>query len=585
VDANGYVTSVTRTSGVIYIAGDFTTVGGATHKRIAAISESTGAVVASWTPAVDNGVVYAFTILGDNIYLVGSFTSVNGGVTRNYAAAFNRWTGALQAWNPNLQSTGWDISTDGTGLFIGGQFTTVNGTPRPYAAKVDAINGTVASWSAGVNFDVYSILFYNNRLYIGGAFTMVNGTVVRRGIAAINASSGAVDASWDADLSSGGTVSVRSIRVRPTGTLLIAGDFSSANGATRYSVADVDKTTGLPGSFAPQADGAVFRTIETGGYVYLAGTFTTLGGGSYARSNLAAVDAYTGIVYAWNPAPTAWAVPFGDLATNTSRIYVGGGFATIGGQPQSGFAALIPALPTPATPNISPTNSPTVTVTTTASPTRTATPTVTMTATPTGTPTASATPTPTTIVFNGAASQTNTASFAFNNTGVSNTYLIVTIAGNGNCVACAPSVTYNGVGMTMETSSSGGTTEVTVFSLAAPASGSNTLAVTFGTTPTDYVVTVASFDNVSSVGTPTSNSCSSCTALALAGTTNTNDVSVFAAVGNTNGFVVSAPFATTMSLTSTPAQVAARRFGDASTQSFSYATTGDIYAVQLELNY
>jgi hypothetical protein len=309
-------------------------------------------------------------ILGDNIYVVGGFTSVNGGVPRNNAAAFNRWSGALQPWNPNLNSSAFSITTDGVNLYIVGEFTVAGGVSRNRAVKVDPISGTPLGWNPNLNDDAYSVLYSNQKIYIGGAFTAVNGGVSRTYAAAFNTTNGSVDSGWNAQITGGFAPAVYSVKARPSGSILLAGIFNSVNSAVRYNIAEVDKTTGLPMSYAPKVDGLVYATLEYGPYLYVLGTFNTVGGGFFTRNNLAAFSSLTGAVYNWNPNPNYWSccIPeFGGLAGGASRVYVGGGFNFMGGQPRNHFAALMPAVTVVATPNVSPT--PTYTRTNTPTPT------------------------------------------------------------------------------------------------------------------------------------------------------------------------------------------------------------------------
>jgi hypothetical protein len=72
------------------------------------------------------------------------------------------------------------------------------------------------------------------------------------------------------------------------------------------------------------------------GKLYVGGYFASVGGQS--RQNLAAIDTSTGTVTAWNPNPDGGEID--GLAATNSTVYVSGAFDTIGGQTRSGLAAL-----------------------------------------------------------------------------------------------------------------------------------------------------------------------------------------------------------------------------------------------------
>jgi hypothetical protein len=92
-------------------------------------------------------------------------------------------------------------------------------------------------------------------------------------------------------------------------------------------------------------NGTVFAMAQSGGRIYLGGSFTSLTdpttGTTVARARLAAVDASTGaLVTDWNPGAdgTVRALAVGDSGT----IYAGGSFTTAAGVAASRLAAITP---------------------------------------------------------------------------------------------------------------------------------------------------------------------------------------------------------------------------------------------------
>jgi hypothetical protein len=94
------------------------------------------------------------------------------------------------------------------------------------------------------------------------------------------------------------------------------------------------------------ANGRVWDILRAGDTVYLAGAFTQItddDGDTFARNNLAAVDAETGEVTPWDPSATNSAgnsrVHVMALSSDGSRLFVGGSFARVGGLSRSRLAA------------------------------------------------------------------------------------------------------------------------------------------------------------------------------------------------------------------------------------------------------
>ena len=139
-----------------------------------------------------NGTVHATAIVGDTVVVGGTFTravSPQGtSVDRVNLAAFSLSTGELlTGWRADTNGTVRALGTDGTSVWVGGDFTAVGGMPSQSLAKLDA--GTAAvdpGFSASVNGAVRTVEVGGGDLYIGGAFGAVNG-VSRGRIAKLDA--------------------------------------------------------------------------------------------------------------------------------------------------------------------------------------------------------------------------------------------------------------------------------------------------------------------------------------------------------------------------------------------------------------
>src|SRR5215831_1416800 len=154
----------------VYVGGQFTTVNGVTHKGIVQLNVNPGVTSG---PTADGSVVTGFKANVSNyvrrlalspdgtaLYLGGQFSTVNG-VARTALARVNAATGAVDpAFNITLSSPiatlplkvgAMDLSADGKLLAVGGTALTVNGSPRPRLVIV-ATGGTLGATAQLADF-------------------------------------------------------------------------------------------------------------------------------------------------------------------------------------------------------------------------------------------------------------------------------------------------------------------------------------------------------------------------------------------------------------------------------------------------
>src|SRR5205085_3310617 len=81
----GAVYAIDTSGSNVYLGGAFSTVGGATHKKIVEVNNSTGAVVSGFKVPSPNAAVRGLYVSGSNLYVGGAFTKM-GGATKSYAA-------------------------------------------------------------------------------------------------------------------------------------------------------------------------------------------------------------------------------------------------------------------------------------------------------------------------------------------------------------------------------------------------------------------------------------------------------------------------------------------------------------------
>lgn len=330
-----------------YIGGAFAGVGGLPRANLAHILADGS--VAQWAPNPD-GEVRTLSLGAGNLYAGGSFTQV-GGRPRLSAAAFSTRNGAVTSWNPIVSGPGTIEATvnvlvaAGGVVYLGGYFTSSEGQSPLGVLAVDVRRGARIRLSLEVDLPVLCLALQRETLYVGGYFSSA-GSLPRTRLAAIDLRSGAIT-TWAPEVAGTGyfysaPTSVRAIVVGES-SVYVAGHFVVASGMPRGGVAELDPILGAATAWNPNpvdSQDLLGPTVNTlivnGRTVYLGGEFSALGGET--RPNLAAVDARSAELTAWNPraAGRVWC-----LAQGKGRIYAGGNFFSIWGwQSRNRLAAL-----------------------------------------------------------------------------------------------------------------------------------------------------------------------------------------------------------------------------------------------------
>jgi hypothetical protein len=183
-----------------------------------------------FTPHVLDGTVWAIAVVGDTVVVGGSFTKVtNSARTQTYARrnifAYGLNDGVVRPFAPAVDGAVYALAPGASSsVYLGGSFKTVNGAAQRGLARVNLSGARFGSFGAKINWgDVRAMSVRGSRLYAGGTFSAINGTP-RVALARLNASTGAVDAGFDARLSAPGLdrTRVEHFDVSPDGRNLIA---------------------------------------------------------------------------------------------------------------------------------------------------------------------------------------------------------------------------------------------------------------------------------------------------------------------------------------------------------------------------
>jgi DNA-binding beta-propeller fold protein YncE len=166
--ANGLVRQLVLSGDQLWVAGDFSSIGGDAHKGVAPLDVATG-LATGWDAAAD-GNVSALAISGDSVFVGGDFSTI-GGRSRNYLAELDAADGTATRWDPNPDDAVHNIglSPDGKSLVVVGDFVKLGGVSRDIG-KFDLSRGLLTPWNPSAPFYADSLAFSPDSatLYVGG---------------------------------------------------------------------------------------------------------------------------------------------------------------------------------------------------------------------------------------------------------------------------------------------------------------------------------------------------------------------------------------------------------------------------------
>ena len=289
---NDTVQTMALHDGRIYTGGAFTEAGGETRSRLAAFDVATG-VLSDWNPVgVGDGYIETLTVANDTIYVGGDFSQA-GDVARERLAAFDTGDGALVDWNPGANDVVDALAYAGQQLYVGGRFTELEGQTRHRLAAFDTATGALTDWSPELNNRVFALTHGQGKLYAGGYFREVDGAKRER-LAAFDLETGELDL-WSAGVSASASIWIESL-VYANNTVYAGGSFTYAGnlgcrqgiwgvpvcgvlaGAERDNLAAFDAETGQLSAWDPEMDDVRVRTlVKDSGNLFVGGIYTPLG--------------------------------------------------------------------------------------------------------------------------------------------------------------------------------------------------------------------------------------------------------------------------------------------------------------------
>ena len=236
----------------------------------------------------DERVVRALAVANGVVFLGGEFTSVRppgsalgtGEVQRNRIAAFNASTGALiTSFNYSMNGTVHTLSAspDGTTVYAGGDFTTVDGQVRTRLAAFATGTGALKFWAPSADGRVSASAATNSTLYVGGSFGRLNNLGGRQRLGALRADNGQLVTSFTGIADN----VVYSMALSPAqDKLYLAGAFLSVNNDPQYHAVGV--VTPSTGANLPFPAASVIPPLTPGCKVELKSVKTDTNGAYFA---------------------------------------------------------------------------------------------------------------------------------------------------------------------------------------------------------------------------------------------------------------------------------------------------------------
>jgi trimeric autotransporter adhesin len=341
-DADGAVRVLAASDGTLYMGGDFVTVGGESRNGLAAADNSHGSVLA-WNPApqsAESARVEALLVSGDLVYVGGEFKTM-GGAARGNVAAVGATSGTATSWAPSAATTVYGMARIDQALYLAGP--SCGGGYGAMAA--DVVTGSTLNWcpelvysipdEQGYDVPAHAITIKAGTVFLGGEFNdvMVGERLVRRlGVAGFDAITGEFVGWSGAGVS--GTVNV----LATDGTNIFAGGLISlVDGTIRNSLASFDAQTGRASSWQPQlqtgvgsAQGFAYVYVRDllieGNRLFVAGRFDIVDG--VLHTGLFSVDLTQHAVDEWTP-QLGFRATVNAIGKFDDAVYILGDFSDI----------------------------------------------------------------------------------------------------------------------------------------------------------------------------------------------------------------------------------------------------------------
>jgi Concanavalin A-like lectin/glucanases superfamily/Domain of unknown function (DUF5122) beta-propeller len=292
-DGSVYAVAASPDGSRIYVGGTFNKVDGVDHAGVAAFNTSDGSIVSTFSPQVTGGGVRGFAFIGSTVYFGGSFNQVNG-QNRSNLAAYSTAGTLSSTWKPSTDGTVFSMAatSDNARVVITGSFDTVNSSAYHAVGALDPSTGATQSWSAK-EFPTCSV----------GKDVIVRGTTVY--VAAEGTGGGCFDGTFAVNQSTTQTIWKNNC-LGGTQAIEVIGSYL-------YKGSHAHDCSSDPNGF-PQ----IVKKGDT--------------------RHLLAQNLSDGTLGNWWPNTNGKPLGPQAMATDGTRLFLGGDFTTVDTKPQQGFA-------------------------------------------------------------------------------------------------------------------------------------------------------------------------------------------------------------------------------------------------------
>jgi uncharacterized delta-60 repeat protein len=375
----------TQSDGKILITGLFTSFNGTSRNNVLRLNPD-ATIDPSFNVDTDRSTRALLVQPDGKILIAGNFDEVNG-VPMVRIARLNSDGTLDPSFDPGMGPDNYirALALDSGGnIYAGGNFESFNGLPRVGLVKLSSTGAVDPAFNPGGGAEpvvVYAIAPPDETggIVIGGGFTTYNGTAARR-IARVNATTGALDSTFNSGGFGFNNGTVFAMRRAPDGKYYAGGNFSSFNGVARQRLARLNSNGSLDNAFAgPALTGTMYALALQNGKVYAGGDGITSPPGQILRlTGSGGLDPtfVTGTGFDISPVYS-----YGGFRTKISalaiqadgKLLAGGIFTHYNGTARTCLARLTGPIVIP-TPTPTPTASPTPSASPTPTPTPTTTP-------------------------------------------------------------------------------------------------------------------------------------------------------------------------------------------------------------------
>jgi uncharacterized delta-60 repeat protein len=239
------------------------------------------------------------------------------------------------------------LQSDGK-IVVGGQFTFLNDVEVNRIIRLNA-NGTrdtafTNNTGTGANSTVFAITIQSDgKILLAGQFTTFNGATVNR-IVRLN-TDGTRDTAFTTNTGTGADGTINSMVVQTDGKILLGGGFVNFNGVAVNRIVRLNSDGTRDTAFITNTGTGASNTVSaialrSDGRIVLGGTFTTFNGSTVGRVVRLNTDGTRDTAFITNTGTGASFTVSAILVDSGGVIFLGGSFATFNGIPSSGMVRL-----------------------------------------------------------------------------------------------------------------------------------------------------------------------------------------------------------------------------------------------------